>query len=390
VHAPVASSDSGYAYLDNAAATPMHPEAVEAMLPYLTAVFANASGAHRASRRARRALDDARDELASLLGCAPGELVFTGGGTEADNLAVLGVHAGRPGPVVVSAVEHRAVLEPSRRVGASIAPVTSQGVVDLAILESMLTRDVTLVSVMLVNSETGVIQPVREVASAVARIAPSALVHSDAAQALSWLDVAPMLTGCDLATISAHKFGGPKGVAALVVRERAAAVLQPLLHGGGQERERRPGTENVAGIVAMAVAARCAVRDREQMVKRVTALRDRLADGLMALGVIEPAPRSIRIAGNCHLRFPGVAAEELLVLLDRRGVAASMGSACASGAREPSHVLSAMGWDRSAAREAVRFSLGATTTQAEIDHARAAVIEAVEQLGHSSTPRATG
>ncbi len=375
------------AYLDNAATTPMLHEAVEAMLPFLRATFGNPSGAHGVSRAARRALDGARGELADVLGCEAGEVVFTSGGTEADNLAILGTVAGRPGPVLVSAVEHRAVLAPARAVHAYIVPVSRHGVVETGALAALaatarsLGSPVTLVSVMLVNSETGVVQPVQALPGVLEADAPDALLHCDAVQALPWLDVASLAAGCDLVSVSAHKFGGPKGVGALVVRGRAASVVRPVLHGGPQEAELRPGTENVAGAVAMATAARITAARRSATVRRVTMLRDRLADGLVEVtGALEPAPRALRVAGSCHLRFPGVSAEELLLLADARGVAASTGSACASGARDPSHVLTAMGWSGAEARESVRFSLGATTTVAEVDHASRVVADAVERL----------
>jgi cysteine desulfurase len=375
------------AYLDHAATTPLREEALAAMLPFLGQRFGNPSGAHRDARVARRALDGAREELAGVLGCAPGEVVFTSGGTEADNLAVLGTVAGRPGTVLVSAVEHRAILAPARSVGAYLVPVGTTGIVDLGALAALagaarlLGAPATLVSVMLVNSETGVVQPVDVLRSATAADAPEALLHCDAVQALTWLDVAERTADCDLVSISGHKFGGPKGIGALVVRARAAAVLRPLLHGGPQEAELRPGTQNVAGAVAMAVAARLAVTERADTVRRVAALRDRLADGLQAsTGALEVAPRRSRVAGSCHLRFPGVSGEELVLSIDAHGVAASTGSACASGAREPSHVLVAMGMSGAEAREVVRFSLGAATTAREVDHALAVVCEAVARL----------
>jgi len=377
---------SSTAYLDHAATTPMRPEAIEAMLGFFRDGFGNPSGVHGVARRARRALDDAREELAELLGCAPSELIFTSGGTESDNLAVLGIAHGRPGSVLVSAVEHRAVLAPATLVGAGLIPVDADGAVSLAALASHLTGPrgeaaASLVSVMLVNSETGLIQPIEEVRTVVAEHAPRAVVHTDAAQAFAWLDVAARCRDFDLVTISAHKFGGPKGIGALAVRERARPWLAPILHGGGQERELRAGTQNVPAIVAMTVAARYAAIDREGAVVRVAALRDRFVNRCIeALDAREPAPRSRRIAANAHLRFPGAAGEEVVLLLDDRGVAASTGSACASGAREPSHVLLAMGWDAREAGEAVRFTLGTTTTRAEIDHAAAATIEVVERL----------
>ncbi|HUZ19723.1 MAG TPA: cysteine desulfurase family protein [Acidimicrobiales bacterium] len=371
------------AYLDHAATTPMRREAVAAMLPHLEERFANPSGLHAASRAARRALDEARDGLSASLGCEPGEVVLTSGGTESDNLAVLGVAGRRGGTVVVSAVEHRAVLRPAASVGARVVPVGADGRIDVAALAALLDPGVSLVSVMLVNSEVGVVQPVGDVVAAVRRLAPGALVHCDAVQGVLWCDVAALTAGCDLVSVSAHKFGGPKGVGALVVRDRAAGALTPLLTGGGQERELRAGTENVAGAVAMAAAARLTVAERRTTVARVGALRDQFVDGVLAgaPGAAEPAPRALRVAGSAHLRFPGVDAEELLFLLDAEGVAASTGSACASGARDPSHVLLAMGWAPAEARQAVRFTLGPTTTLEEVEYATRAVLGALGRLG---------
>lgn len=371
------------AYLDHAATTPMRPEAVEAMLPFLAGGFANPSGVHLAARRARRAVDDAREVLAEVLGAGPGELIFTSGGTEADNLAIQGVHGALGGALVVSAIEHQAVLRPATARGARVAPVASDATVDLDALADLLDPSVRLVSVMAVNSEVGVIQPIAEVVAVVRERAPEALVHCDAVQAFPWLDVAALCGGCDLVSISAHKFGGPKGVGALVARGASSRSLAPLLLGGSQERGMRPGTENVAGIAAAAVAARLTHAERSATVARVGALRDRLVDGLLAAWpqAVEPAPRARRVAGNGHLRFPGVEAEELLWLLDEAGVFASAGSACASGALEPSHVLLAMGWSRTEAKSAVRFSLGAASRSEEVDRALGAVPAALARLG---------
>lgn len=377
-------SISPTAYLDHAATTPLRKEALEAMLPYLTEQFANPSGIYASARRARRAVDDAREQLAWVLGCAPGEIVFTASGSEADNLAVHG--AASAGRAVASAVEHKAVLAPLGALGGAVAPVLADGRVDLERLAELLDPSVRLVSVMAVNSEVGVIQPLKEVVDLVRARAPEALVHCDAVQALPWLDLTEWLAGCDLLSISAHKFGGPKGVGALVVRSRAQA-LRPLMLGGGQERGRRPGTENVAGIVGAAVAAQLTAAERAATVARVGALRDHLVDSLVASwpGLAESAPRPLRVVGNAHLKLPeGVDGEELLWLCDEMGVCGSVGSACASGAREPSHVLLAMGWTKAEARQAVRFSLGASTTAAEIDRAIEVVSSAIARLAPSA------
>ena len=369
------------AYFDWAATTPMRPEAVEAMLPFLTERFGNPSGAHAVSREARKALDDARDTVAACLGARPAEVVFTGSGTEADNLAIAGAHAVRPGPTICSAVEHHAVLHACAALGDNrVAPVGPDGVVDLDRLADLLDDSVSVVSVMLANNEVGAIEPLAEVAALVRAAAPQAVLHTDAVQAFSWLDVSLLGAPADLVAVSAHKFGGPKGVGALVVRQ--GATVRPILHGGGQEHDRRSGTHNVAGIVAMAAAMRATVDERDATVARVAALRDRLADGLLAAvpGCVETGDRSTKIAGNCHLSFEGVDSESLLVLLDAAGVYASAGSACASGAVDPSHVLAAMGVPRRRAAGSLRLSLGTGTTGADVDLALAAVPAAVERV----------
>jgi cysteine desulfurase len=369
------------AYLDHAATTPMRPEAVEAMLPFLTDRFGNPSGSHAVAREARKALDEARDVVAQCLGARPSEVVFTGGGTEADNLAVIGRHGARPGPVVCTAIEHHAVLHGCRALPeVRMAPVHPDGVVDIDALAGLLDPSVTVVSVMLANNEVGTIQPLADVVGTVHAAAPDAVVHTDAVQAFPWLDVATLATDADLIAVSAHKFGGPKGVGALVVREGVA--IEPIIHGGGQERDRRSGTYNVAGIVGMAAAMQATVGDRAESVARVRMLRDRLADTLLATvpDSTETGDRATKIAGNCHLSFTGVESEALLVLLDGAGVCASAGSACTSGAVEPSHVLTAMGVPTDRAAGALRLSLGVTTTDADVDLALDVVPPAVARL----------
>jgi cysteine desulfurase len=379
------------AYLDNAATTQTRPEVLEAMLPWLTTRFGNASGGHSMARAARRAVDDARDTLAEVLGGEPGEVVFTSGGTEADNLAVTGAvlaahERGMDRPLIgCSAVEHAGVLEPVRAAGGDELVVDDDGVISLAVLEEWLAANadrVTEVSVMLVNNETGVVEPVADVARLVADLAPGALVHSDAVQALGWLDVASLGAGADLIAVSGHKIGGPKGVGALLVRSAARPHVRPVLRGGPQERELRAGTHGVAGIVGMACAARLCSAERDRASRRVTVLAEALVTGVLE-GVDESAaavPPERRIGAICNLWFAGVEAEELLVVLDELGVCASAGSACASGALEPSHVLLAMGRSREEAARHVRFSLGYTTTQHDVDQAVEATIEAVNRL----------
>ncbi len=378
----ILQTDRRGVYLDHAATTPMRAEAVAAMLPFMRVEYGNPSGVYAGGRRARRALDDARDQMAALLGCQPGEVVFTSGGTEADNLAVLGVHRRLGGTVVVSAIEHDAVLNPARRVGARLVRSTPKGLVDLEDLAKALDESVTLVSVMAVNNEVGTIQPIGDIVAAVRARAPRAFIHSDAVQAVSWCDVASTLADCDLVSVSAHKFGGPKGVGALVVRGRAVSAVAPLSFGGGQERSLRPGTENVGGIAAMGSAAAATAAERLDASVTTRQLRDRFVDRLVAVvpEICESVPRSSTVPGHAHVRFPGVVAEELLFLLDEAGVAASAGSACSAGALEPSHVLRAMGWSGREAREAVRFTLGPTTTADEIDYACGVVEEVVASL----------
>jgi len=370
------------AYLDHAATGPMRPEAVEAMLPFLTDRFANPSGAHRRARDARRAVDEAREELAALVGCEPGDVVFTSGGTESDNLAVFGLGTG-DGAVVCSAVEHHAVLDPVESIEGRVVAVDRRGRVDVDDLRRVIADGpVRMVSIMAVNNETGLIQPLDEVASAVRAAAPDAVLHSDAVQAFCWTDVARMCAPVDSFSLSAHKFGGPKGVGALIVR--SGVPLRAQLLGGGQERERRSGTQNVAGIVAMVVAARCTAAERDAEIARVGALRDHLLNGLLERidGVVDTLgpDRSDRAAGIAHVCIPGVESEALLYLLEREDVSASAASSCASGALQSSHVLAAMGVDADLARGSLRLSLGHTTTASDTDDALVVVPAAVERL----------
>ena len=365
-------------YLDHAASTPVRPEAVEAMLPFLTDSYGNPSGAHAMARAARAAIDDVRVVMAEALGCQPGEIVFTSGGTESDNAAVFG--AADRGTVVCSAIEHHAVLDPMHRLGGRIVGVRPDGVIDLDALGSTLDPSVSLVSVMLANNEIGTIQPLADVADVVRDVAPQAVLHTDAVQAFPWLDVAAMASPADLLSISAHKFGGPKGVGVLVVRD--GVDLRPRQVGGGQEREHRSGTQNVAGIVAMGVAAALAVEERKEVVDRTERLRDRLADGLRAAidGAHESGDRARKIAGNCHLCFEDIESEALLYLLEQAGIMASAASSCASGAQDPSHVLAAIGLSRSLAGGSLRLSLGSTTTDDDVDRALEVVPDAVARL----------
>ncbi len=365
------------------------------MLPWLGERVGNPSGAHRLARDARRALDDARDVFAEVSGFEPGDIVFTAGGTEADDLAIDGVLdaavvAGEPGLALCPATEHHAVLHTIEARGGRLLEVDAHGRVDLDHLADSLDDEVRLVSVMTVNNETGVIADLAAVVAVVRERAPQAVIHTDAVQGLSWLDLPTATAGVDLLSLSAHKFGGPQGVGLLAVRP--GTPLRPQLLGGSQERSRRAGTQNVAGIVGAAGAARVTVETRDETVARLSTRRDRLADGLHDRidGLVEtavgparggsPRDRTGKVAGNCHVCLPGVEAEALLVLLEQRDVHASAASSCSSGAQEPSHVLAAMGVDRTLAQGSLRLSLGWTTTDADIDLALDAVPAAVERL----------
>jgi cysteine desulfurase len=375
-----APTSTELAYLDHAATTPMRPEAVAAMLPFLSERFANPSGSHAASRDARRAVDEARDIVAATLGCDAGEVVFTGRGTEADNLAVLGPRHHGGGLAVCPVAEHHAVLHAVERTGGRVVAVDGTGAVDLDRLVEALDPMVSVVSVMAVNNEVGTISPLADVVAVVRDRAPQALVHTDAVQAFQWLDIPVVTAGCDLVSVSGHKFGGPKGVGALVVR--GGVTIEPMLVGGGQERDRRSGTLNVAGIVALAEAMRVTATTRRETVDRIGLLRDRLVDGLLDAtpGVVETVPRSRKVAGSAHLCIEGVENEALLFLLDRAGICASAASACSAGAMDPSHVLAAMGLPGSVAGGSLRLSFGWSSSDADVERVLEALPAAVLQL----------
>lgn len=358
----------------------MRSEAVAAMLPFLTERFGNPSGSHAVAVDARHALDDARDVVAAVLGCAAGEVVFTSGGTEADNLAVLGVHERRSGVAVCPATEHHAVLHPVEHVGGVVVGADPDGAVDLDRLAAALHPGVTVVSVMAVNNEVGTVQSLADVAALVRERAPEAVLHTDAVQAASWMPLAPVAAEVDLLSLSAHKFGGPKGVGVLMVRAGTPLAARAL--GGGQERERRSGTQDVAGAVALAEALRCAQTEASEVTVRVGALRDRLLDGLRAAvpGLHETVPRHRTVAGAAHVCVEGVESESLLFLLGRGGVCASAGSSCTSGAVQHSHVLEAMGVPRERIAGAVRLSLGRGSTDADVDRVLEVLPDAVARL----------
>jgi cysteine desulfurase len=383
-------------YLDHAASTPMRPEAIEAMSPYLAGVYANPSGSHRFARRARRAVDESRDTVAEVLGVHPNEVVFTGCGTESDNMALVGAASRMGGTTVCPATEHHAVLHVVESLHGSIVSVDRFGRVDLEALalelDAVAAADgsVAIVSVMAVNNEVGTFTDLADVARVVRRHAPDALLHTDAVQAPSWVDLRSVAQHVDLLSLSAHKFGGPKGVGVLV--ERGGPRIDPLIIGGGQERERRSGTHNVAGIVAAATALYLTDRERDPENVRLAGLRDELVDALVSEidGTVETIPRDDptvdKAAGSAHVCIPGIESESLLFLLDEADVCASAASACASGAMEPSHVLAAMGVDRDIALGALRLSLGHASTDADVERGVEAIVSAVSRLRTHASP----
>ncbi len=376
-------------YLDHAATTPMRAGAVAAMLPYLSERFANPSGSHRLAREARRAVDDARDQVAAVVGCQPGEVVFTSGGTESDNAALAGVVRRTGAVAICSAAEHHAVLHTVESLAGRVVPVDRYGHVELealtgAVAETRAGGSPAVVSVMAVNNEVGTISDL----AAVRALLPDAVIHTDAVQAGPWLDLPALWRHADLLSLSAHKVGGPKGVGVLAVR--AGVAIAPLIVGGGQERDRRSGTQNVAGIVAAAAALAEADAERPAATTAVAARRDRLVDAVVASvdGVRETVPRDRKVPGSAHVMVEGVESEVLLYLLDDRGVCASAASSCASGAMDPSHVLAAMGVDDAWARGALRLTLGSTTSDRDVERAADVLVESIGQLrGHAGRGR---
>lgn len=375
-------------YLDAAATTPVRREALEAMWPFLTGVFGNASSHHTVGEQAARALKQARERTAAVLGCRPGEVIFTSGGTEADNLALKGIALATPRGrrILTTPIEHEAILAScdflARLHGFTIdrLPVDRSGLVDPDALSGALARhpETTLVSVMLANNEVGTVQPIASLAAA----AHTAGVpfHTDAVQACGSLPLRIADLGADAISLSGHKFGAPKGIGALYLRTRIPA--EAVLHGGGQERGRRSGTENVAGAVAFATALELTAAELPARVPHLTALRDRLIQG-----VLEGVPNAVltghpteRLPNHASFCFPRTAGEAVLLQLEERGIVCSSGSACAAGSDEPSHVLTAMGYPRQVAQTAVRFTLTAGTSAEEVEQTIVATLQAVEAV----------
>jgi cysteine desulfurase len=368
-------------YLDHAATTPMHPAAIEAMTAALNTV-GNASSLHTTGRAARRRMEESRESIAAKLGARPSEVIFTGGGTESDNLAVKGIYWARRDAeprhrrIVTTSVEHHAVLDAVNWLveheGAEVTwlPTAADGSVSGAALREALQRndDVALVSVMWANNEVGTIMPIAELGAIAAEF--DVPMHSDAVQAVGQLPIAFAASQLSAMSVAAHKFGGPPGVGALVLRRDVGCVS--LSHGGGQERDIRSGTPDVAGAVGMATAMQLAVEGLEANSARLRLLRDRLIDGVLA-GVedtrLNGAAGSRRLPGNTHFTFHGCEGDALLMLLDANGIECSTGSACTAGVAQPSHVLLAMGADAASARGSLRLSLGHTSVEADVDAA---------------------
>lgn len=374
-------------YLDHAATTPMRPGVWDAMRPFSEEVFGNSSGIHETSRRAKNALEEARERIAATIGARPLEIVLTSGGTESDNLALKG-SALSPGPrrgVVTVTTEHEAVLESTdylRRLDfpTAVIGVDASGAVDVEALLDAIDPETAVVSVMHVNNETGVVQDLAGLVAAVKERDPGVLFHSDAVQAFASETIDVDELGVDLLTITGHKFGGPKGAGLLYVRE--GTPLEPVLHGGGQELGRRSGTHDVAGAVGLATAMEAAAGDRARFRSQVGQIRDDFEKRMLA-GVddlVVNTPETGRSPQHLNLRFPGVRNETLLVRLDRARVAASAGSACQSGASEVSHVLEGMGLSAEQARESVRFSFGWNSTPDEAIEASEIVLGLIEEL----------
>ncbi|TFC77897.1 cysteine desulfurase [Cryobacterium sp. TMS1-20-1] len=375
-------------YLDNAATTPVRREALEAMWPHLTSGFGNPSSHHQVGEAAAAALREARRGVARSLGCRPGEVTFTSGGTESDNLAIKGIALGAPRGrhIVTTPIEHEAVLDSCdylRRLHGfeiTLLPVDAAGRVNPADLAHALRPDTTLVSVHYANNEVGTVQPLAELAA----VAQGVPFHTDAVQACGWLDLNVKALGVDALSLSGHKLGAPPGIGAVFLRGRL--VIEPLLHGGGQERGKRSGTENVAGAVALAVALCLAGEERALTAQRTSALRDEFIGTVLRE---TPSARltghpTDRLPGTASFVFPGTSGEAVLLELEARGIVCSSGSACAAGSSEPSHVLTAMGLSADVALTAVRFTLGAGTSAAEAAEAAASVraaVAAVASLG---------
>lgn len=360
-------------YMDNAATTAVSPAVVEKMLPYFTECYGNASSIHSTGRDARKALEEARRRVAAVLNCSPNEIYFTSGGSESDNWALKGAafaNRKKGKHIITSAVEHHAILHTceyleKQSCEITYIPVDADGLVNPADVEAAIRPDTILISIMAANNEIGTIQPIEEIA-AIAH-AHGVLFHTDAVQAIGAIPVDVQKIGCDMLSLSAHKFHGPKGVGVLYIRK--GVRLENFMHGGSQERGRRAATENVPGIVGLAEAITLATENLEEKNARIAALRDQLIDGLTALPYVRlNGHRTKRLPGNCNISVQFIEGEALLLRLDLAGIAASSGSACTSGSLDPSHVLLAIGLPHAIAHGSLRLSLSDTNTQEDVDY----------------------
>ncbi|MYB22367.1 MAG: cysteine desulfurase [Chloroflexi bacterium] len=376
------------AYFDHAATTPLDPRVLEAMIPALERGWGNPSGIYREAQYAAGVLDQARDDIAGVLECSPSEVVLTSGGTESDNLAIRGAALaqdalGRGRHLITQATEHHAVLhtmEQLEREGfeLSVLDVDSDGLVDPEQAAGAVRDDTAVVSIMLANNEIGTVQPIAEIARAVKERNRRTVVHTDAVQAAGAVDIRPDALGVDLMSLTAHKIYGPKGAGLLYARRRTP--LQPQQLGGGQEEERRAGTESVAQAVGLAKALALAEQERVQRTAHASDLRNRLwrelSERVHPIRLNGPSDWSRRLANNLNVSFPGVEGESILLQLDLEGFAASSGSACSTGSTEPSHVLTAIGLDPDTAHSTVRLSLGQSNTDAHIE----GIARSIEQI----------
>ena len=377
-------------YLDHGATTPLDPRVLEAMIPFLKEDFGNPSSLHFFGREVKKQLEEAREKVAGILGAEPEEIIFTSGGTEADNLALGGVVRAlreKGKHIITTAVEHHAVLDTCTALkkegfDITILPVDCYGMVEPQHVKEAIREDTLLVSVIYGNNEVGTVQPLEEIGQITRE--KGVLLHTDAVQTVGNLPLEVEKLQVDLLALSAHKFYGPKGAGILYCRQ--GIEIDRMLHGGGQERGRRAGTENVPGIIGMARAMEIAVEEKEENTRRMEKLRDKLIEGLLSMeDVYLNGHPTRRLAGNVNASFEYIEGEALLLSLDYKGIAASSGSACSSGSMEPSHVLLAMGIPEQTAHGSVRFTLGRHTTEEEIDYVLEVVPEAVQKLRDMSS-----
>ena len=379
-------------YMDHAGTTSLAPEVLQAMTPYFTQHFGNPSSIHTIGQEARYALDEARERVARILNCRPREIVFTGGGTESDNAAIIGVATALQetgNHIITSSAEHHAILHTcqhleSQGYEATYLPVDPHGIVQPDTVYQAITPRTTLVSIMYANNEIGAINPLPQIAAAIkqraAELSRTILFHTDAVQAAGYLPLDVKMLGADLLSLSGHKFHGPKGTGVLYIR-RGAPFL-PLILGGGQERERRSGTENIPGIIGLSVALETADSQRDQTAQHCAALRDRIIRE-----ILDRIPNTRlnghptqRLPNNANFSFAGIEGEPILLGLDLAGIAASSGSACSSGSLEPSHVLLALGQSAETARGSLRLTLGKNNTQAEVDYLLQTLPDLIDRL----------